>query len=277
VHWLLTLVRADGRSLCSTDLEHALFLDRFQRLARRWRVDVRAFVLAGPQARILVAGVPDAVGHLCRLQQSGWGVWQHHQGEFLCWEPSVRERVGSTLRALQVADDLHRLAGLSWPWSSLREATGLRHAGWVDARWFWDRRSPQACLEAFGADRNLLRGPPGSWRSPEPLPWALIEGALLHATGVDPRLRRCRNLRTRLAWTAGWGVHDIAGQLEIQPRAVGRTLRRSADPAWARARVLLHDPRLLPPWLLYAGDRATAAGPEVPCPTSLPFWCAHVG
>ena len=272
MHWLITLTRADARLLFPDDLDPALFLVRFLRLGTRWGVTLRAFALAGREARLLVEGARLSVGHVCRLQQSGWGVWRHHRGDFLCWEPAVREWVGDTGQALEVADHLHQQAGLAWPWSSLREALELRTAGWVDPAWLRQGRSPAQVLEAARPGARLPELVSTSWRAADPLAWSVIEGALRHVTGQDPARRAHRSLRSRLAWSAGWSVSEIADRLDVQARAVSRSLALCDSPALGPARTVLRDQRLRPDWLLDVQDWATPAGLEVPCLATPRSW-----
>lgn len=276
MHWLLTLLRANERTLFPTDLDHALFLDRLTQLTRRWQVELRSFALGGPEARLLLHGSEASVGQVCRLQQSGWGVWRHHRGDFVCWEPSVREWIGGDRPAVDVADRLHQDGGLAWPWTSLREGLGLRHSPWLGSAWL-GRRPPQSHLAAVSGEAWLPGPVPPGWRSAAPLTWDQIEGAVLHATGRDPDGRAQRVLRTRLAWSGGWAVRSIADVLAIQPRAVARTLRLPPDPAWAVGRILLHDSRLRPPGLDGTGQWATAADLEVPCPATPSSWTVLAG
>ncbi len=189
----------------------------------------------------------------------------------------MRERVGDAAVVLSVADELHREGGLSWPWSSLREALGLRAADWVDWRWLGAQRCPEQHLRkvAPGWCLPVLASP--AWRSREPLPWALVEGAMLHGTGRDPRLRRDRLLRNRLAWAGGWSIPRIAERLGVQDRAVARGLLRAPPPDWGRTRVVLQDPRLRPSWLLGVNGRAKAAELEGPCPAMPTCWSVPEG
>jgi hypothetical protein len=277
VYWLLTLIRAEARPLFPDDLAPALFLERFLRLGLRWDVTLRGFALGGRQARLLVHGSDAAVGHVCRLQQSGWGVWRYHQGDFLAWEPAVRERVGGPRLAVHTADLLHRATGLGWPWSSLRDALGLRSAGWVDPAWLRHGRSPAQVLGAAVPGVSVPVVAPISWRAVEPLAWPVVEGALRHVTGRDPSVRTQRGLRSRVAWSAGWSVPEIAAHLDVQARTVARALRHPAGPALPLVRTLLHDLRLRPVWLLGVGEWATAPGLEVPCLATPRSWSELAG
>ncbi|GEM_PF-6431055 len=275
--WLLTLTRTGRRPLFADDLDPILFLDRFQQLGDRWHVALRAFVVRGQEARLLVAGPERAVAQVCRLQQSGWGVWRHHRGDFVSWSPAVREWIADERHARQTADHLHQNAGLAWPWSSLREALVLRHPGWVDGAWLRCGRSATSVLQAARLPGPAPASVPVSWRAREALPWAVVEGTLRHVTGRDSTRRRQRVLRTQLAWSAGWSPAGIADRLDVQPRSVARSLRTRGEFGWDLGRVVLQDRRLRPSWLPPADQWATAPGPEVPCPATQPSSRVLVG
>ncbi len=277
MYWLLTLSRSDRRPLVQHDVDHVAFLERFLSLGQRWGVSLKAFLLAHDTARLVVAGGDDAVGQVGRLQQSGWGVWRHYRGETVSWEPSRRVPVAGPREAVALADALHGEFGLPWPWSSLREALGLRVSGWVEPTWLRAGRAPLAVLRAAAPRADLPVAVPATWRARAPVPWPVISGVSCHASGREPEGRSLRRLRIRLAWSGGWAPSEIARQLEVQPKAIARNLRGRPEDAGAAGRVLLADEGLRPDWLLDRWRRATAAPAEAPCRTTLRSWTALVG
>jgi len=260
---LVTLSRVPPRLLFQQPRRYPEFLDRLALLTERWGTDLLAYTLEPRRARLLLSGARTDVAHVARLQQSGWGVWSHHRGDFVQWAPATFERVRSTETARARAW-LQGGFPPCWPWTSLWDLLQLRHSRWIVPARQAEARLDPAWITPLAA--RPLAPPPG-WRS-ERLDWAVLEAVVLQITARPPEHRYSRVLRTQLAWVAGWSPGEIAEQLGVGVRAVARCLRKEPAPGWSEGRLVLASPELRPDGLPSPTGRAMPGPLEVRCPAT---------
>jgi hypothetical protein len=251
MYQITEFARQGTQPLFTSDEDRRYLMNHANRLACRWGVRMRAFRLGTRWAAILAEGEPDDLGNWGRLVQSGYGVWRYHRLDPIQWLDAVRVRVPDEPTARRVADTLHR--GLEpdpllIPWSSLRDALGLRRAPWFDGEWLM-QRGAVAVYEAAGGtrlpERAALSKPYGGWGSlPARDPWPQLGAAIAAATGRDPDGRGLKALRVQVAWARGWSLGEVAETLGVQLNAVRRALRKDLREDVDRALLHLEESRL---------------------------------
>ena len=261
---LVTLSRLPPRVLFGHPHRYPEFLDRLVVLTARWNTELLAYALEPQRARLLLSGVGAHVAHVARLQQSGWGVWSHHQGDFVQWAPANFERV-PRLELPRARAWLQGSFTPAWPWTSLWDLLELRRSRWIPPGRRVEAREDPGWFTPL--EVRPLAPPPG-WRS-ERLDWSVIESTVLQITARPAGHRYSRVLRTQLAWVAGWRPVEIADRLGVGVRAVARCLRREPVPGWSEGRIVLASPDLRPDGLRSPMRRAISRPLEAPCPATV--------
>ena len=224
--YAVALRRLPGQPLFKDNAERVDFMRRAQVLSQRWKLSLWGFRLFSNSAHFVVAGSEIQVAQLQRLLQSGHGVWRRHRGDFLCWAPSERWRLGEEKEGLQEVDRIHALGhgGLNAPWSSLRDYLGLRQSSWFDFPVELAAvRSEEDWLSALQC--RPVCPPKVFWRSPGLLAAPLIGEALVQATGQLPTARKNSLLWSASLWHAGWTIGEISEQRNIGSAAVKSAIR----------------------------------------------------